>query len=182
MSRKQKPFLVLLSELPWWVSLIVAGIDFVSLRWDMPAAMGNSIVGKPLAGLAVSLSVWAGVFFVGMAALLCVRELAMRPRRQLMDVTALNRVDPVLQQRPNPLLSSVRPPDHHWGHGLPAPAATRTTWSIALLPRRAHRVIRSHVRRGRSAAGPRAGDPRSTRTVHRIVRKSGAAHCLPPLT
>jgi restriction system protein len=80
--RRKKRFFEELIELPWWASLVVAGIVFFAIRWLLPAFAGTNIV---LRSLAVAIQPFAWFFtllFLITAALAALRTYR---RRELLD-------------------------------------------------------------------------------------------------
>lgn len=73
----KETLLELLIGAPWWVSIILAILSFVFLRWIAPATLGVG-PGKILGNLSLQFSTWISLFFVFMAAASGLRELFMR--------------------------------------------------------------------------------------------------------
>jgi len=63
MARKNETILNLLAKSPWWVSVVVAGMAFVILRYILPSIGGDNIVLKGVARAAPTVAPWAALFF-----------------------------------------------------------------------------------------------------------------------
>ncbi len=64
MAKRTKNILDLLSQCPWWVSLVVSGIVYVALRFIVPTIEFKGSFLKGLAGAAPTLAVPLGVTLV----------------------------------------------------------------------------------------------------------------------
>ena len=64
MGRRNESILDLLAEAPWWVSLGVAGIVFILLRYIVPAAYGEDLASKFVGRTAFSLAPWISLFLL----------------------------------------------------------------------------------------------------------------------
>lgn len=52
MARKKDYLLALLTEVPWWVSVIISGAVYIGMRWILPSIEINNLVMKNLAAAA----------------------------------------------------------------------------------------------------------------------------------
>src|SRR4030042_120917 len=64
MARKNETILNLLAKSPWWVSVVVAGMFFLFLRYILPGMSGDNIVLKGVARAAPTVAPWVGLFFL----------------------------------------------------------------------------------------------------------------------
>jgi restriction system protein len=81
-ARRNSGLLDDLIELPWWVSLVVAAIVFVGLRWVLPAYAGSNMFMRPLAA---GLRPIAWVFSVPFLLTAAFAALRSSRRRELLD-------------------------------------------------------------------------------------------------
>jgi len=83
MARKRNEgILEQLTMLPWWVSVIAAGLVYGFLRWMLPGLAGQSVLVKGIAqGLSVNALLFACLFLIPAP----IAYLSARRRRQLLD-------------------------------------------------------------------------------------------------
>ena len=75
-NKQNEHVLHVLANVPWWVSIIVAMVCFVALRWVLPAILGPNLLGKVFGTISVSMAPWVSLIFVGVAVVAAVREFA----------------------------------------------------------------------------------------------------------
>lgn len=61
--KKDEHLLLIISKAPWWVGMLIAAISFVILRWALPSMFGRDPIGKMLASVSVSISLWISLAF-----------------------------------------------------------------------------------------------------------------------
>ena len=64
MGRKGEGILDLLAEAPWWMSVVVAGVAFLVLRYILPVVDGENLALKGLVRIAPVLAPWVFLFFL----------------------------------------------------------------------------------------------------------------------
>src|SRR6185312_5908918 len=64
MSRRDSHVLVELARLPWWVSVVVAGVVYVAIRWLSPAIAGDNRFLAPLAHTFSAQARWIAAIFL----------------------------------------------------------------------------------------------------------------------
>ena len=81
-ARRREGFLVLLTEVPWWVSVVIAAIVYVGMRWIAPSIEFNNQMLKS-SGAAMPQAAWVfGLFFLFPA---LVSFLKRKQRQKLLD-------------------------------------------------------------------------------------------------
>lgn len=78
MRRNKQNLLELLIGAPWWISIVLAILSYVALRWIAPAMLDSGLAGKTLGNLSFQFSTWISLLFVLMAAASGLREILMR--------------------------------------------------------------------------------------------------------
>jgi restriction system protein len=64
MVRRKEKILDTLAEAPWWVSVVVAGMVFLVLRYILSGISGDNLVLKSVARAAPIVAPWAALFFL----------------------------------------------------------------------------------------------------------------------
>lgn len=64
MRRKEENILTILSEFPWWVSVSVAGIVFIGLKYVLPLFESENVVFQVMAPMATSLAPLSIIFLL----------------------------------------------------------------------------------------------------------------------
>ena len=64
-----------MNELPWWVSVIVAGVAYGSLRWIAPTLMQDNQIMAPIMKSGPTVAGLAALFFLCLAGLSLFRQL-----------------------------------------------------------------------------------------------------------
>jgi restriction system protein len=67
MARHEKSSDVLLKS-PWWVSVVLALVVFVGMRWIAPAVIGDTQIGRGIGMAVAKMAPWPAVFFLMLAA------------------------------------------------------------------------------------------------------------------
>lgn len=113
--KKVESFLDVLVTLPWWVSMVIAGLILVGLRWFLPAMWASNIFLKPLA-MVLSNFAWlgSGFFFVIGLVILARQKMAAR--------VGSNGTDPTFR---SPLPPIPQPASHSGGEARGAPQTGR---------------------------------------------------------
>lgn len=73
--KKDEHLLLIISKAPWWVGMLIAAISFVILRWALPPMFGRDPIGKMLASVSVTLSLWISLAFVLAGVVSALRQL-----------------------------------------------------------------------------------------------------------
>jgi restriction system protein len=63
-ARRDSHILVELTELPWWVSVAVAGIVYFAIRWLLPAFVGSNRILAPMAHAFAGVAGWFALIFL----------------------------------------------------------------------------------------------------------------------
>lgn len=64
MARRNETILEVLAVLPWWVSVIVAGVVYYTLQYHLPSMETNSLLIKSLGKAGPTLAPWVALFFL----------------------------------------------------------------------------------------------------------------------
>ena len=64
MARKKEGLIILLTELPWWVSVIVAGVVYVGMRWILPSMEFSNPMLRSLAAATPNVAWIFGLLFL----------------------------------------------------------------------------------------------------------------------
>ena len=64
MARKNDGLIVFLTELPWWVSVIVAGVVYVGMRWILPSMEFSNPMLRSLAAATPNVAWIFGLLFL----------------------------------------------------------------------------------------------------------------------
>ena len=64
MGRRDSHVLVELARLPWWVSVVMAGVVYVAIRWLSPAIAGDNRFLAPLAHTFSAQARWIAAIFL----------------------------------------------------------------------------------------------------------------------
>lgn len=82
MARKKEGLIALLTELPWWVSVIVAGVVYVGMRWILPSIEFSAPMFRSLAAATPNVAWVFGLLFLFPALISFFKE---KQRQHLLD-------------------------------------------------------------------------------------------------
>lgn len=74
MARRRRGILEELVELPWWASIVAAGIVYLGARWIVPWISGSQGVGRSLAAVSIACAPYLAILFLLPAPFAVLRE------------------------------------------------------------------------------------------------------------
>ncbi|MDD5009240.1 MAG: topoisomerase DNA-binding C4 zinc finger domain-containing protein [Syntrophorhabdaceae bacterium] len=105
MQKRDEGIVKMLLESPWWVSIIVAFIAYIGIKFIIPSIIGGSPLFKGVAILLSSFAIWVALFFLVIGAISAL--FAWRRGELLTGLTSVKTIRRQVQTATTPKDSSV---------------------------------------------------------------------------